>query len=136
MSQNENFEFFISKKNFVLVVAFSGSLNAQALPQFEKCRQALTEDKAIRFIAIDLTNLESLSTDAVSPFVQMQKNLRDSKIEFRISGMNETLKEKLLNLGVLRSQEIAKSLKDSLETGIKIPPLDPSKMPETSKKAA
>ena len=136
MSQNENFEFFISKKNFVLVVAFSGSLNAHALPEFEKCRQSLTEDKGIRFIAIDLTNLENLSADAVSPFVQLQKNLRDSKIEFRISGMNDNLKEKLLNLGVLRSQELTKNLKESLATGIKIPPPEPSKTSESSKKAA
>jgi len=135
MSQDEKLEFFVSKKVSILVVALRGFLSQSTLSEFEKCKQEIASDPSVKFIAIDVSQLENITVDAVPSFALFQKFMRDHKIEFRVSGLKEDLKDKLHKMGVIRHPELSKSLKDSLALGVRAS-VQATKSEEVGKKAA
>lgn len=107
------FRYQLSGNHSVLVVHLFGEMNDRSAPQISRCLEEISSQPHVRFVVISFSNVTQINGDAIQALVQMQKAIR-SKAALKICAMKPEHKEKLTRLGVIRSLEIADSLREGI----------------------
>lgn len=97
----------------MLVVSFTGDLTSQVLPSLEACRDDVRKSKATQ-IVLFFQQVESLSSEAISFFTQLQRDIRMKPAELRVCGLRPNIRERLVKMGIIRGLELAEDLKSAL----------------------
>jgi anti-anti-sigma regulatory factor len=117
MSQNEKkFDFSFIRNGSILIMWMSGELQRDAQACLDTCWHEAGGGADIKVVILDFSRLTAIGAEATPAFAKFQKQIRAEKIDLRICGINEELKERLFRKGVLRHAELVVSLKTALAT--------------------
>ena len=122
-SQNENdysdlasFSYFISHKGPILVASLSGLVESEARDLLAQCKaeieHRLTDN--IQGVVLNFSGVTGIANDLVPFWAQLQGMIRSHSVELRLCGIEMSLKEKLMKMGIVRAAETTNSLKDAL----------------------
>ena len=98
----------------MLVVSLIGEINSHVLPALEACRQEILSKEDVRCVVLYFQDVDSLSPDAISLLAQMQREIRSKPADLRLCSLKQSLREKLVRMGVIRGLEISEDLKAAL----------------------
>ncbi|WP_413578188.1 STAS domain-containing protein [Bdellovibrio sp. HCB290] len=115
MEDQKSFNYSISHKNRMLVVSFSGEeMSAGVVPALEACRQEILAKEEVKQVVFYFQNIDRISTEALSSFAQLQRDIRAKPADLRLCSLKDSLREKLLRMGIVRGLEVAEDLKTAL----------------------
>lgn len=109
------FAYTISKTSSILVASMSGKINQSSLEKFQQFHDEILTESTIRFVLLDMSQLTGITLDGIPGLVNFQRALRSKGIEIKLCGMEDSLRDKLNKLGVIRSSEISPSLKVAVQ---------------------
>lgn len=122
-SQNENdfsdlesFSYFISHKGPILVATLKGLCEDDAVVQLQQCKMEIETliSESVQGVVLNLSGLTSIANDLVPVWAQLQGMVRAHRVELRICGLEEQIKEKLTKMGIIRLTELSTTLKEAL----------------------
>lgn len=114
MEDQKSFNYVLSHKNNMLVVTMQGELNSFVLPALEACRQEILSKKEVRCVVLYFQEVDAIASDAIPLLAQMQREIRAKPADLRLASLSETLRERLVRMGVIRGLEVAEDLKTAL----------------------
>ncbi|WP_253696954.1 STAS domain-containing protein [Bdellovibrio bacteriovorus] len=114
MEDQKSFQYAFNQRNNMLVVSLTGEITSQVVPALEACRQELLGKKDFSRVVIYFQDVDAISLDAVPVLAQMQREIRAKPADLRLASLRESLKEKLIRMGVVRGLEVADDLKTAL----------------------
>jgi anti-anti-sigma regulatory factor len=79
-----------------------------------KVKAEIAEIKGIAFVILYFRDVEAVSGDAIGIFTKMQIEIRGRSCELNICSLKPKIKEKLLNMGVIRVSELSNNLPEAL----------------------
>ena len=116
LAQSDTFLFSISKSGSIVAVHFSGILSLEGEGEFRKFTSEILSDPSIRAVVMDFKTLGNVTIDLIPSLVLFQRQCRLQHMEVRLCAFPDSLKKKLLRLGVIRNREITASLKDGIKS--------------------
>lgn len=113
--RSPEFRYQLSGNYSVLVVHLFGEMNSESAPQLLRCLEEILSQEHVNFVIFSFSNVTLIGGDAVQTLAHIQRQIR-TKASLRICAMKPQHKEKLTKLGVIRSLELANSLKDGINS--------------------
>ncbi|WP_246845889.1 STAS domain-containing protein [Bdellovibrio sp. ZAP7] len=115
MEDQKSFNYSISHKNKMLVVSFSGEeMSPVVVPALEAVRAEILAKEEVVQVVFYFQNIDRISNEALASFAQLQRDVRAKPADLRLCSLKESLREKLLRMGVVRGLEVAEDLKSAL----------------------
>lgn len=119
MSQNGElcFQYFLSDKRPILVVTMVGRMNFLAVQTLLSCKaeiNKLSHGEGIKFVVFYFRDVEAITGDAISVLTQIQKEIRARDCALNLCSLRPDIKEKLVNMGVVRRNELSDNMRDAL----------------------
>jgi len=121
MSQDESsrdesvsFQYFLADKKPTLIVTFVGSFDFFAVEALLKCKDEITNISGIKFVVFHFRDVDRITGDAIGVFTKMQIELRSRSCELSICSLRPPLRQKLINMGVVRLAELSNNLREAL----------------------
>lgn len=114
MEEQKSFNYVLSQKNEMLVVRFQGDMTAVVLPGLEACRSEILSKKEIRCVVLYFGEVQQISSDAIPLIAQIQREVRAKPADLRLVGLRESIRDRLVKMGVVRGMEVAEDLKAAL----------------------
>jgi anti-anti-sigma regulatory factor len=113
---NQNFSYFISHKGAILVASLSGHCEDQAAELLQRCKLEIEEliTEKVHGVILNFSGVTSIANDLVPFWAQLQSMIRSRHVELRLCGIENSLKERLHKMGVIRLTETTDSLKEAL----------------------
>lgn len=116
MHSDDFFSYELTKNPAFLIGILSGKLQQSSVSDFASFQSEVLQTEDVKCVLLDLSQISAVTLDAVPSLVLFQKNLRAKGVQFWLCGLSEPLREKLAKLGVIRSIEVASSLRAAVET--------------------
>lgn len=113
MEDQKSLVYSLTQKNKMLVVSLTGELSNNALSTLESCRKEILSKEDATFVVLYFQEVENISSDVISLLAQMQRDIRQKPAELRLC-LKESLREKLVRMGVVRGLEVAEDLRSAL----------------------
>ena len=123
MSHNENnfsdledFSYFISHSGSILVASLSGLCESDAIDLLTQCKEEIENrlTDSVHGVILNFSGVTGIANDLVPFWAQLQSMIRSRQVELRLCGIDNTLYDKLMKLGILRDTETTNTLKDAL----------------------
>lgn len=119
MSQNGElcFQYFLSDKKPILIVTMVGRMNFMAVQTLLKCKaeiNRLSQKENARFVVFYCRDVELITGDAISVLTQMQAEIRARDCSLNICSLRPEIRERLVNMGVVRRNELTDNMRDAL----------------------
>jgi anti-anti-sigma regulatory factor len=120
MSQDENsrLQYFISVKGRILVATFVGSVEFSTIDILANCKAEIAETEDIGFVILYFRDVETVSGDGIGSLTKMQIEIRTRSCDLNICSLKPNIKEKLLNMGVIRVSELSNNLPEALTASV------------------
>jgi anti-anti-sigma regulatory factor len=112
--ESSSLQYFIADKTPILIVTFVGPMEFSAVDTLTKCKAEIAKFQDIKFILLYFRDVETVSGDAVGVFAQMQAEIRGRYCELNICSLRPKIREKLLNMGVIRTGELSNNMREAL----------------------
>lgn len=122
-SQNENkqsdlesFSYFISNNGCVVVATLSGLCESESHALLQQCKIDIESKicKSVHAVVLNFSGVTGIANDLIPFWAQLQSMIRSNGVELRLCGIESSLKEKLIKMGILRSTETSNTLKDAV----------------------
>jgi len=100
-----------------LVVTMVGRLNFLAVQTLLSCKaeiNRLSQNECIKFVVFYCRDVDVITGDAISVLTQMQVEIRARGCGLNICSLKPEVKEKLVNMGVVRRHELTDNMRDAL----------------------
>jgi anti-anti-sigma regulatory factor len=111
----------ITQKSSVLVVTLSGSLTRDNQAAIEKCQFEILERRAA-WVILHFRDVPDRADQNVLPsLAKLQKSVRDQGAQLRLAALQPNLKKLLEERGILRPDEFAENLPETLQRLAKAP---------------
>ncbi|MDG0817610.1 STAS domain-containing protein [Bdellovibrio svalbardensis] len=110
----KSFGYTLSHKNKMLVVTFTGELSSVVLPGLEACRSEIQSKEDVRCVVFYFQQVGFVSPEAIPVLAQMQREIRSRGLELRLCSLKESIKDKLVRMGVVRGMEVTEDLRAAL----------------------
>ncbi|WII71510.1 STAS domain-containing protein [Bdellovibrio sp. 22V] len=114
MEEQKSFHYNFNQKNNMLVISLIGEITPQVIPSLEACRQELLAKSEVSRVVLYFQDVETISMDAIPILAQIQREIRSKPADLRLCSLKESLREKLVRMGVVRGLEVADDLKTAL----------------------
>jgi anti-anti-sigma factor len=114
LEEQKSFNYVLSHKNDMLVVSFQGDMTTVVLPGLEACRTEILSKKEIRCVVLYFGEVGLISSDAIPVLAQIQRDVRARPADLRLVGLKESIRERLVKMGVVRGMEISEDLRSAL----------------------
>ncbi|MBO9665455.1 MAG: STAS domain-containing protein [Bdellovibrio sp.] len=98
----------------MLVVSLTGEISSYVVPALEACRQEILAKEEVRCVVFYFQNVDQISAEAIAWLAQVQREIRAREADLRLCSLKDTLREKLVRMGVVRSLEVTDDLKTAL----------------------
>ena len=112
------FSFKITSKKDVTVVSFTGKIDKDSKAMIEECRKQVI---AVRpsLVVIYFKEIKSIDATILREITLFQHEIRKKRIELYIAGLDNNMREFLLERAVIRVSEYKKTLLDVFEQKLK-----------------
>ena len=119
MSQNGDpcFQYFLADKKPILVITLVGRLNFVAVQALLNCKadiNKLSANSGVKFVVFYCRDVEAVTGDAIGVFTQIQIEIRARSWDLNICSLRPEIKEKLINMGVVRKSELSDNMREAL----------------------
>src|SRR5579885_1175781 len=116
MDSGSELQYFLSSKNGIAVISFTGMLSREGESVLAQCLTEITaaRPKSVVIVLRDLSPL--IEAKALPVLARLQKAIRDLPSELRLCGLHPKLKAILEERGLLRSAEVANNLLEALQS--------------------
>jgi hypothetical protein len=115
-SDLEDFSYFISHSGSILVASLSGLCESDALTLLTQCKNEIESrcTDAIHGVILNFSGVTGIANELAPFWAQLQSMIRGKQLELRLCGIENTLHEKLMKMGILRDIETTNTLQDAL----------------------
>lgn len=97
-----------------MVVTLVGKMDSSAVDELLRCKAEIAKFHGSKFILFYCREVDTISGDAIGAFTQIQLEIRARHWEVNICSLRPTIKEKLLNMGVVRAKELSNNMREAL----------------------
>jgi hypothetical protein len=119
LTSNEVGSYFISAKGKYAVIAFSGILDRKALNIFEEISHEIFTLQDACFYILCFAGVTRFSPVSAREISKLQSSIRERGFLLRVCGFNFRDQKKFLEDGVIRRQELKRSIADAIKGIIK-----------------
>ena len=109
-----DFKYEIMGNDVVLVIDLFGDMDSKAVAIIEKCRDEILAQQPVKYVIFNFSKVAQVGGDAIQSWAQLQKSVRSKPAELRLCGIEEEPREKMFKYGILRTGEIAASLREAV----------------------
>lgn len=114
LEDQKSFQYSLNHKSSMLVVSLNGEITSQVMPAFETCRQQIQDVPELRTLIIFFQNVSAICPEGVQILAQIQREARARPAEIRLVSLSESLRGRLVKMGVVRSLELSEDLRSAL----------------------
>ncbi len=115
-SELTEFSISMTDNQPVLIITLSGPFSFEYLNEIQALNSKISTLDQVKFVVFDLSKLSLVESKMTFSFARIQKEVRDRGFQLRICGTPTKLKEKLLDKGVLRENELFANLTDAVKS--------------------
>jgi anti-anti-sigma regulatory factor len=109
-----SFSYQICGSSAVVIVNLTGILSSESIETIQALQGTLVANTDLKSVILNFSEIHSLSQDAIPSIAQLQKAVRDRRVELRMCSMKISVKEKLGKAGILRNNEICEDSKAAI----------------------
>lgn len=113
-----SFGYKITSKKDVTVVSFTGKIDKDSKSLIDACRNQVFKERP-SLVVIYFKDIESIDATILRDITLFQHEIRKKRIELYIAGLDNNMREFLLERAVIRISEYKKTLLDVFEQKLK-----------------
>lgn len=106
--------YFLSENKPILVITILGCLDKLSVDSLINCKTEISRYDDIKYFVFYCRDVEEITADAVNVLIQMQNEFRARGAALNFSALKPVIRERLLRLNAIRSDEISDNMQRAL----------------------